>query len=96
MTTAMIEITTYNEKKLTQTILRPFAWFGWPMQIIRLAILTLKGKSISGGYVKRAIVNSPTGRITERAKILQTSILEPIVIHRQFNDADDFKKASSL
>lgn len=96
MTTTMIEITSYNEKTQTATTFRPFAWFGWPMQIFNVIAATFKGVRISGGFVKRSVVNSPTGKITERATILETSILDPIVTRRKFNDPDDFRKASSL
>lgn len=92
----MIEISSFNGKTLTKTTLRPFAWFSWPMQIADFILDTFKGIRVTGGFVKRSIVNSPTGKITERAKILETCLLSPVIIRTTFNDADDFKKASSL
>lgn len=92
----MIEISSFNEKTLTKTTFAPFAWFSWPMDIWSIISATLRGIHISGGYVQKAVVNSPTGRMTERAKILKTSVLRPIFTQRTFNDADDFKKAASI
>lgn len=97
MTTAMIEITSYNTKTLTRTTFRPFAWFGWPMEFARIVIDTFtnagKGIATSGGRVKRVTVNSPTGRITNRAIVTETSLLSPIFYHTTFNDPDDFQQA---
>lgn len=96
MTTEMIEISSFNEKTLTKTTFAPFAWFSWPTDLWTIISATLRGIRLSGGYVQKAVVNSPTGRVTERAKVIKTSFLRPIFTQRTFNDPDDFKKASSL
>ena len=97
MTSAMIQLDFFNEETLTKTTLHPFAWFQWPMDIINLVTATVKasatGVGSTGGKVKRVIVNSPTGRITERATVVQTSALTPILYYTTFNDPDDFRQA---
>lgn len=97
MTTTMIELNLFNKETLTRTTFHPFAWYSWPMEILSLVAATLKGSATgitsNGGKVKRVIVNSPTGKITERAKIVETCALSPILYHTTFNDPDDFQQA---
>lgn len=97
MTAEMIELNIFNKETLTRTTVHPFAWFHWPMDILGLVSATVKASATgiggTGGKVKRVIVNSPTGRITERATVVETSALTPILYHTTFNDPDDFKQA---
>ena len=97
MTAAMIELNVFNKETLTRTTVHPFAWFHWPMDILDLVTATVKasatGVASKGGKVKRVIVNSPTGRMTERAQVVETTALTPILYHTTFNDPDDFEQA---
>lgn len=97
MSTAMIELNLFNKATLTRTTVHPFAWFHWPMDIIDLVSKTFRasasGVASSGGKVKRVIVNSPSGKISARAQVVETSALTPILYHTTFNDANDFEQA---
>lgn len=102
----MIEICSFNAKTLTKTTFAPFAWFSWPMEIIRMTIATVRntvelastGKTIQidGGPVKELYVRAGGLRDIKRQEVVKTGSLTPIRRVVRYEDAEDFKKVSSV
>lgn len=100
MTTAMIEITSYNEKTLTEVRVAPFAWFSWPIELINLCVREIKtlagGPRVTGGPVKEVFVKNGCLKDHRGRVIVRTSTLSPIFYVTRYESIEDFKKVSTL
>lgn len=106
MTTAMIEISSFNEKTLTKTTIAPFAWFSWPMEIGYLVLRSLgnafdmmtTGKPVimTGGPVKELLIKRGGLRDIKQQEILRTGSLTPFRKIIRYEDANDFKEAAKF
>lgn len=99
MTTAMIEISTFNEKTLTEVRFAPFAWISWPMELVNLVLREIKtlagGPRITGGPVKEIFVKDGCLKDHRGRIVVKTGALSPIFYVTRYESAEDFRKVSN-
>lgn len=99
MTTAMIEITTYNEKTLTEVRVAPFAWFSWPMELINLVLREIRTAAgaprATGGPVKEVLVKHGCLKDHRGHVVIKTGALSPIFYVTRYESREDFEKVST-
>lgn len=89
----------------SQTIIRyhPFAWLSWPIEALFLAWerisesirLALTGSCVmvTGGWVKESSVAAGNEKISDRCRIIKTTVFSPLQTSTRYESGDEYLRA---
>ena len=98
----MISITSYRDEELTIIEMEPFAWMMWPIQLVMIAIDTVR-TAVEQVHSDRAVVIEPVCykeilipkgcKGFQQHRVIRTSTLMPVFRITRYEAAEDYLAA---